>query len=177
MKLLAYGHSVNSRLKRLEYNCGGLGSSFVKVEEPKLRYQFDSDVRSQNECCYKNRVQEVNWSRVVHAFLQCLGPWIDEHCLMRSLFLNQRIVSVTVKSKTCLYLEPCQTHDPSGWLLGKRGSWGCRISMSRETRVPFEKILPPTLTFNKGCVLKGAVSFGSILHRSCTQRWNFYADW
>ena len=38
--------------------------------------------------------------------------------------------------------------------------------MSRETRVPFEKILPPTLTFNKGCVLKGAVSFGSILHRS-----------
>ena len=67
----------------------------------------------QNECCYKNRVQEVNWSRVVHACLQCLGPWIDKHCLMRSVFLNQRIVSVTVKSQTCLYLklEPCQTHD------------------------------------------------------------------
>ena len=105
----------------------------------------------QNECCHKNRVQEVNWSRVVHAFLQCLGPWIDEHCLMISVFLNQRIVSVTVKSQTCLYLklEPCQSHDPSSWLLGKRGSWGCRISMSRETRVPFEKILPPTLPLTK----------------------------
>ena len=84
---------------------------------------------------------------------------------------------------TCSYLSHIKymAQAVKGGYLSKRFLGGprvrARISMSRETRVPFEKILPPTLAVTEAycCNLvlvkrcsKGAVSFGSTLHRSCT---------
>ena len=135
------------------------------------------------DCHCKKSVREISWSSNVHVVLHWLGPWIDDQCLMHNLLSNTLIVRSITKLLRLLVLEPYQVHGPScgrGYL-SKRFLGGprerARKSMSRETRVPFEKILPPTLAVTEAycCNLvlvkrcsKGAVSFGSTLHRSCT---------
>ena len=83
--------------------------------------------------------------------------WVPEYManvLLHNLLANTLIDKDATKLLVLLVLEPYQVHGPScerGYL-SKRFLGGprerARKSMSRETRVPFEQILPPTLAVN-----------------------------